>query len=475
MSRRCEEGQILPLAALMMVVLVGMAALSIDGGNMYSQHRKLQSDLDSAVKVAAANTDPASGVAQAATLLSADGYPNNLVYSTTGCHDGSPGATDSGISICTPPVTGLYKGRPGFVEGSISTDIHTFFAGVLGLAKMHVSVRAVAKHGGGHRQPYAIIGLNPTASICGIQVQSGSNVNLTASSSIYSDSQSCIKSGTANISGISYSVDPTDKNLGVQIGAITSTNNSPIPNPTSVDVPEPLTTPVITICGSGCTYKKFSSLDSTCLNDYQKSGLLPSDAVADTTYYFPPNPSSSINETGAITDFVASKVEDVFLPHCDSPDPSKQTAGIYYFTADKTNATDIQASSGQRIVSHNSSFVLDPNYTLMKMSGGSYFSFDAPYNGPLKGFAIWENQPCSTTPPQTLTINGGATDEITGTIDAACANIALTGSSTSSVAQPLTINGAVIGWIVGAQGSGSVNITYNPGGMTSDLGSVLVE
>src|SRR5438046_1999401 len=92
-SRRAQQGQILPLVSLMMVVILAIAAFAIDGSNIYSQHRKLQADLDVAVKEAASkmfNHDPSSlgyastvteAITTAAQILAADGYPSTL---TTG-------------------------------------------------------------------------------------------------------------------------------------------------------------------------------------------------------------------------------------------------------------------------------------------------------------------------------------------------------------------------------------------------------
>ena len=63
--RHTASGQILPAVALFLTALLGVCALAIDGSNMYSQRRRLQADLDVAIKVAAArmyNTSLASSV-----------------------------------------------------------------------------------------------------------------------------------------------------------------------------------------------------------------------------------------------------------------------------------------------------------------------------------------------------------------------------------------------------------------------------
>ena len=45
---REESGQMLPIVALMMVVLLGMTGLALDVGHVYMCHRELQSSADAA-------------------------------------------------------------------------------------------------------------------------------------------------------------------------------------------------------------------------------------------------------------------------------------------------------------------------------------------------------------------------------------------------------------------------------------------
>src|ERR671938_438051 len=89
-----QSGQTLPLVALMMVGIMGIAALAVDGSNAYSQQRRMQADLDMAVKVAADDL-PNTGAAQAdaTNLLVQRGYSN------------------TGITINVPPQTSPYMQR----------------------------------------------------------------------------------------------------------------------------------------------------------------------------------------------------------------------------------------------------------------------------------------------------------------------------------------------------------------------------
>ena len=74
-ARHNERGQVLPIVALWMVFLLGMAALSVDLGNAYLSYRQLQAATDaaalagaSALSVAGATT---TSVKAAATQYSA--------------------------------------------------------------------------------------------------------------------------------------------------------------------------------------------------------------------------------------------------------------------------------------------------------------------------------------------------------------------------------------------------------------------
>src|SRR3954454_3450898 len=105
---RAESGQVLPMVALLLLTIIGMAAFAMDTSNVHSQHRKLQADLDVAVKVAASamfNFNPGSAaytdtvktaIADAAQILASDGYANTLTNATSSSIAPSP----SGLGFC---------------------------------------------------------------------------------------------------------------------------------------------------------------------------------------------------------------------------------------------------------------------------------------------------------------------------------------------------------------------------------------
>src|SRR5919199_2291434 len=209
-----QSGQTLPLVALMMVCIMGVAALAVDGSNAYSQQRRMQADLDMAVKVAADDL-PDTGKAQtdATQLLTDRGY------------------TNPGITINVPPQTAPYMqkpcpqsvGSPCYAEGFLTQNVRSFFAGVLGRQSMKISVHAVAQTGGNTWQPPQLLALSPTGASnggCGVLAQGGAGQSGRLNANVHSDSQTCVKSGTIFADGKVFSDIPTSASNGSPITSI---------------------------------------------------------------------------------------------------------------------------------------------------------------------------------------------------------------------------------------------------------------
>lgn len=478
-QNRRESGQVMPMVALLMVVIIGMAAFAIDGSNLYSQHRKLQADLDVAVKVAASEmydfspSDQAytstvqTAFADAGRILSSDGYANTLSSASSitpvggDYHNGFCGKSSvSGttITLCNPPQAGIFAGAPNFpyVEGNLASNIGGFFGGVLGLGSMHISVRAVAWHGGFH-QPYAVIGLDPTG--CSIQVQDSGSA-MTVNGSIMADGQSCVKNGTAEIHGHSDASLSTDPSKGTQITGDGGTNTGvpPIvdPYPSLPITPAPSETPIVV--GPGQIIA--STVSVTCSNVLAQnfgSAATTTPVPSSTYYYFPP----ADDAPALVSDFKISGGSYYFMPNCDG------TPGIYYFSR---SPSDMSVSGMPSINSIDSVFILDDqNSTLIKETGQAHWVLNAPTSGLYQGIVIYESRPCSLT--KSMTIAGTANSIIDGVIDVPCASLTVTGDSTDN---PF-VNGVVVGYDVTVAGGATAVITYNPAGTPADKGSVLVE
>ena len=78
--RKSESGQAIVLLVFGMIVLMGMAGLAIDGGNLYAQKRRGQAAVDNAALAYALElsqgTGSSFGQTRATTVLSSNGYVN---------------------------------------------------------------------------------------------------------------------------------------------------------------------------------------------------------------------------------------------------------------------------------------------------------------------------------------------------------------------------------------------------------------
>src|SRR2546423_6321656 len=231
-----SSGQVLPIVALLMVCFIGLAALAIDGSNTFSQQRRMQADLDMAVTFAAADLlkQPITSTVQseAVKLLVQRGYTNT-----------SPGI----ITINVPPLTAPYMQaacpsplpRPCYVEGFLTQNVRSFFAGVLGLKSLKISVHAVAETGGNTWQPPTLLALSPDGASnggCGFAAQGGAGVSGILDARVPSNSQTCVKSGSLYATGEVVSDIKTTVSNG---NPITSTVNVTSGNGTGTFMPNP--------------------------------------------------------------------------------------------------------------------------------------------------------------------------------------------------------------------------------------------
>jgi Flp pilus assembly protein TadG len=129
-----QRGQLLPIFALMIVVLTGMAALAVDVGYWRYQQRLMQTAADSAA------------IAGADELL----YPQLADWKTAAQNDSAAnGFTDNGgtsvsVTVTNPPAAGTYSGNANAVQVVVSAKQPLFFGGAFGLAPQWVSATSTA-------------------------------------------------------------------------------------------------------------------------------------------------------------------------------------------------------------------------------------------------------------------------------------------------------------------------------------------
>ena len=182
-SRR--RGIVVPLVAVLLVVLLGVAAIAIDGGLLLTDRQQAQKAADAAALAGAIDlftnfdanqgTDPSGTAAASAQATAAD----------NGFTDGVNGTT---VIVNIPPQTGTFQGLTGYVEVLITMQQQRFFSLIFGTGTVQVSARSVAR---GSKAPRnnGIIVLDPldpnslTTTATGDVVVLGGNIVVNSSSS----------------------------------------------------------------------------------------------------------------------------------------------------------------------------------------------------------------------------------------------------------------------------------------------------
>lgn len=236
-----ERGQVLPLVALMLVVLLGAGALAIDVGYWRYQQRLEQSAADSAAIAGASElANPAFSAATVFAAAAQDATAN-----------GFTGGPLVKMTVNNPPASGNYQSNPAAVEVIIDAKQPAFLGGILGVTNQSVSVRAVAVLNA--TDPACVYALNGditlnggnlSAATCGIVTDN--NLNVTGQATVDARFVGYVGSGP---SGGSYphgqpmrtvaASDPCASILGcADLAALTSEQlhtgcmpQSPLPNP----------------------------------------------------------------------------------------------------------------------------------------------------------------------------------------------------------------------------------------------------
>lgn len=183
-----QHGQVYVLITVSLLVLLGMGALAVDVGNLWTARRLMQSAADAAAIAGAEQVayGDASDVTSAAQSASAqNGFTNGSPR---------PGASSAvSVAVYSPPASGPYAVNPNAVQVVVSQDQPTYFMRVLGWQKVPVSTIATAVTISGGSCVYS---LNPTAPSA---IDVGGTASVSSACGIYDDSNNA--SSALTVSG----------------------------------------------------------------------------------------------------------------------------------------------------------------------------------------------------------------------------------------------------------------------------------
>lgn len=174
------RAQVIMLITVALVVVIGMAALAVDVGDLWTTRRRMQSAADAAAMAgvdAISVGETGSSIADAARDASAqNGFTNGSTTTTS--------TSPVSVAVYNPPQSGLYSGLSTAVQVIVSQPQPTYFMRVLGWKQVPVSTTATALAIGSGS---CIFSLDPSAS--GAITVDGT-ASLTSSCGLYDNSDS---------------------------------------------------------------------------------------------------------------------------------------------------------------------------------------------------------------------------------------------------------------------------------------------
>lgn len=214
-ARKARRGTVAALTALLMPVVVGAMAVTLDGGLLYLQRRQAQS------------------IADASALAGAYVFYNGGNFSTAQSAAISI-AAQNGITITSSQVT---QPSASNVAVSITSTNPRYFSAIWGSGSMSATASATAL--GGSKTPYstaAILVLNPS----GTSVTLSGTASLTAvGGSVIVDSNSSSSVLSSGSPGPSITAPTLDLSGGIRSSG-SNPNNATVTNTGQTSTPDPL-------------------------------------------------------------------------------------------------------------------------------------------------------------------------------------------------------------------------------------------
>jgi len=454
-QKRSETGQALVLIALAAVGLFGFAALSIDGGMVFSDRRHAQNAADTAAlaaalaRVRAQSNQDAAAITAGVARASSNGYDNDT-NSTVEVHIcDETGITCEGLPAGADPSD--------YVQVKIISIINTTFARIVGRQTVTNIVTAVAKAQVGGPSPVfegsALVALSQTDPDA---VGAGGNVHLDINNSgVFSNSSNnCAMSGNGNVS---VTVDTAYNVVGghctsgpVSFGGGPIQSASQIAYPPELDIP----TPDID-CG---TVPGHVTSDATPNHFTIHPGNYSSLTLNNGTYTFVGNGSFCFSGNVSINGNT-----HVIANHVDI----KITAGSFDVNGNSTFDCDFMlaymtgTSSGMHFNGNGSNTCTNVTFFAehgsVTWNGNVANTFTATTAGPnaedYSNLLIY--MPYGNTAD--LQINGNAGNTLTGSIIAVSSNVTISGNSGTT-----GFNSNITGFTVTLAGNSNTIINYHP-------------
>ena len=431
-AAKSRRGNVTILVTISISLLVGIVALTLDGGLLQDNKRRLQNAADGAALAAANkifinyptiassnNADP-GGQASAAAFENAghNGFPHN--------------GADTTVVVNIPPQSGPFATKLGYAEVIITYKQPRYFSTIWGSTSTPVVARAVAKgYWGGTGNGVILLDLTVRNAL---DASGNGAMTVTGGASVIVDSNHPESAARETGNGV-------------------------------------LTASKFEITGGY----------SGSLNGNVVTGVLP---TPDPLAYLPV-PSVPPNGTITTTSLGNGNFQYVLTPGRHSNLPSVQTGDIIIFKqASYNNNGGIYYIDGGGFTSQGGTILMDPSTTGGIMiynnsppgSTNSHgvgitgneagtVNLSAVTSGPYAGMLLWQSRPS----PATMTLAGNGSFNLKGTVYAPNANLQVSGNGSA------TIGSQYVSRTLNVSGNGNINIDYTDEGTARKREVRLVE
>lgn len=372
--QKSERGQALILIVLAMVGLIGMVALTVDGGSAYSDRRHAQNAADTSALAAARAKVRAEDWKQAAlSIATANGFGDTD-------HTANSSLPNINVEVYQCNESGInceVTMKPGdtlqdYLQVRITSTINTYFGSIVGVSQITNQVHSVVRVKAGTNQPLgngsAIFSLNPTG-CSSVTYQGNAAVNLIGSgiyvnstcptSAFFNNSNSpgltapCLQA----VGGIQY----TSGSINIPSSCIL-TGQAPLPPPT---MPNPVCNTNATKSGNSMTPGNWSGAFPPSGVTFLNPGLYCVDAG---------NQGFRLTGQGELTGqnvTIFMKTGDVnwgagINVILDAPDSGPYKGLLLYLPPSNSNAVSINGGGQSKIVGT----VLAPSSECSVLGGG---------------------------------------------------------------------------------------------------------
>jgi Flp pilus assembly protein TadG len=427
-----RQGSVVVLVAVLLVVILGVVALALDGGQLRDNHRTVQGACDAAALAAATQLfanypaiaasnytryDPGgAGAAAALASAAANGFSNDGARSV--------------IAVHIPPQSGPFVGSAGYAEVTITLFQKRMFSRIWGTTALPVTSRAVSR-GRWAGSGKGIIVLDPSMK-SSLNASGTGSVTVTGGAAVVVDSnsaQAAIVSGGGGIKADSFEI--TGGYAGPLNGRVT-TDVPPTPDPLSY-LPRPPVPPN-------------GRMTTTNLGNGNKQYTLTPGRYANLPNF---NPG-----------------DQVVLQQASA----NGTGGIYYLDGCGLKSTganivmDSSTSGGVMIYNNPVGSSLSQEIQITGNSSGTV-NLSALTDGPYAGMLLWQDRAAA----QQICISGGGNFTLSGTFYAANAMLQITGGGSAVIGSQYISRALNLG------GNGDIKIDYTDRGTARMREAILVE